>query len=279
MKQLILILLIYPLLSYSQDFGEYMKENAIKVESNNNLSQEVYDSISKYDLIMVGEMHGTKEPSIFVKSLAKLIVKNEGKVSVGLEIPINQLSNFIVNPTESNLLNSKFFSKENVDGRNGQAWFDLILNCSADTNINLFFFDNVNSQKGEKRDSIMYVGVKNQKMNYPKNKIITLSGNIHNWRIPFNDMTTMGMYCLMDTVNFSYDKVCSIQHVYSEGTMLNNVGNGLELSTITFEENLYSNSVEYENYLFLYEFGKKNRYNCLFYTKRVNHSEEIKKYK
>ena len=277
MKQLISIFLILPLCSFSQDFGDYIKENAIEIENNNNLSQEVYDSISRFELIMVGEMHGTQEPSSFVESLSKLIAEKEGAVSVGLEIPINELSNFIESPTENNLLNSNFFSKKNVDGRNGQSWFDLILHCTKDTNINLFFFDNVNTTKNEKRDSIMYVGIKNQKFQFPKNKIITISGNIHNWRIPFNDMTTMAMYCLKDTMNFSYDKICSISHTYSEGTMLNNIGNGLELSTIPFEENIYSKSIDYENYLVFYEFGKENRYNCLYYTKKVNHSKEIKK--
>jgi hypothetical protein len=276
MKQLISIFLILPLFSFSQDFGNYIKENAIEIESNNNLSHEVYDSIAKFELIMVGEMHGTQEPSLLVESLAKLISKKEGVVSVGLEIPINELTSFIENPTKDNLLNSFFFSKENIDGRNGQSWFNLILNCTKDTNINLFFFDNVNTTKNEKRDSIMYLGIKNQKLLFPNNKIITISGNIHNWRIPFNDMVTMGMYCLKDTVNFSYDKVCSISHAYSEGTMLNNTGNGLELSTISFEENLYSKSIDYDDYLVFYEFGKKNRYNCLFYTKKVNHSKEIK---
>ena len=212
-----------------------------------------------------------------MESLAKLIAKKEGMVSVGLEIPINELSNFIENPTKNNLLNSKFFSKENIDGRNGQSWFDLILNCTEDTNINLFFFDNVNTTKSEKRDSIMYVGIQNQKFQFPKNKIITISGNIHNWRIPFNDMTTMGMYCLKDTINFSYDKICAINHTYSEGTMLNNIGNGLELSIIPFEESLYSKSIDYENYLVFYDFGKENRHNCLYYSKKVNHSKEIKK--
>jgi hypothetical protein len=221
-------------------------------------------------------MHGTQEPSLLVESLAKLIAKKEGMVSVGLEIPINELSNFIENSTENNLLNSIFFSKENTDGRNGQSWFNLILRCSKDTNINLFFFDNVNTTKDEKRDSIMYVSVKNQRLQFPNNKIITISGNIHNWRIPYNDMTTMGMYCLKDTVNFSYDKICSIDHSYSEGTMLNDTGNGLELSTILFEENLYSKSIDYENYLVFYDFGKENSYNCLYYSKKVNHSKEIK---
>lgn len=268
--------MILPLFSDAQDFGDYIKENAIEIENINNLSQEVYDSISKFELIMVGEMHGTQEPSLLVESFAKLIVKKEGMVSVGLEIPIVELSNFIENPTEDNLLKSKFFSKENIDGRNGQSWFNLILNCAKDTNIKLFFFDNVNTKKGEKRDSIMYEGIKNQKLEYPENKVITLSGNIHNRRIPFDNMITMGTYCLKDTVNFSYNKVCSINHSFSEGTMLNNVGNGLELTTIPFKENLYSESIDFENYLVFYEFGPEKRYNCLFYTKKVNYSKEIK---
>ena len=277
MKLLISIFFILPLFCFSQDFGDYIKENAIEIENNNTLSQAVYDSISKFDLIMVGEMHGTQEPSLLVESLAKMIAKKEGMVSVGLEIPINELTRFIENPTEDNLLNSFFFTKENVDGRNGQSWFNLILNCSKDTSINLFFFDNVNTTKNEKRDSIMYVGIRNQKLQSPSNKIITISGNIHNWRIPLNDMVTMGMYCLKDTVNFSYDKVCSINHAYSEGTMLNNIGNGLELSTIPFEESIYSKSIDYKDYLVFYEFGKENRYNCLYYTKNVTHSKEMKK--
>ncbi len=277
MKRIIVVLLLLPLFSYSQGFGDYIKENAIEIKSINNLPQDLYVSFSKFDLIMVGEMHGTQEPSLFVESLAKLIAKKEGEVSVGLEAPMRELSAFIENPTERNLLNSKFFSQENVDGRNGQSWFDLILHCAQDTNIHLFFFDNVNTKKGENRDSIMYVGIKNQKRRFPKHKIITISGSIHNWRVPFNDMVTMGMFCLKDTLNFPYDKVCSINHVYSEGTMLNNIGKGLELSTILFEESIYSKSVDYENYLVFYEFGKQNKNNCLLYTKKVNHSRKIKK--
>ena len=68
-----------------------------------------------------------------------------------------------------------------------------------------------------------------------------------------------------------------INHTYSEGTMLNNIGNGLELSIIPFEESLYSKSIDYENYLVFYDFGKENRHNCLYYSKKVNHSKEIKK--
>ena len=275
MKKIIFILLFLSYSSFSQDFGEYITENAIEIKDITNLSKEVYAEISTFELIMIGEMHGTQEPSLLVESLAKLIVEKEGNVSVGLEIPIDELSTFIENPTKDNLLNSKFFKKENIDGRNGQSWFNLIISCAKDTSINLFFFDNVNTLTDEKRDSIMYVGIKNHKLKFPNNKIITISGNIHNWRVPFNNMTTMGMYCIQDSLNFSPDKICSINHVYSEGTMLNNVGNGLELSTVPFEVNIYSKSSNYENYLLFYGLSKENRYNGLFYTRKVNPSRRI----
>jgi hypothetical protein len=275
MKPLIFILFLLPIFSISQDFGEHIKENAIEIKDINKLDQPIYDALSTFELITVGEMHGTKEPANCVKSLSTLILEKEGEVSVGLEIPDNQLTLFIENPTPENLLNSVFFSKENIDGRNGSAWYNLILYCINDTNINLFFFDNHSNYNGVKRDSVMYLGIKEQKINHPNSKIITLSGNIHNSRIPFNEMTTMGMYCLKDTLNFSSDKICSIHHVFSEGTMLNNTGNGLELRTIPFEDNIFSTSINFQNYLIHYNFGSENRYNCIIYTRKVSQSERL----
>ena len=87
----------------------------------------------------------------------------------------------------------------------------------------------------------------------------------------------MGMHCLGDTINFPRDKVCSINHVYSEGTLLNNIGNGLEMRTITFKESVFSKSVEYDNYLLFYKFGSVNKHNCLYYSRKVNHSTEVKR--
>ena len=275
MKLALYIILSIPFSLFSQDFSQYIKENAMEVKDISKLDADVYNAISTYELIMVGEMHGTQEPAKLVQSFTNLILANENSVSVGLEIPQKELDNFIKNPSEKTLLESKFFTKKNIDGRNGNAWLELILYCSKNPNINLFFFDNYDYQKNQKRDSIMYKGIVAEKKQYPDNKIITLSGNIHNWRIPFKEMITMGMYCFQDTINFSSEKICSINHAYSEGTMLNNTGNGLELREIDFEESIFSKSAEYENYLVFYGLEYDSRYSCTFYSEKVHHSEKI----
>ena len=272
MKYILTILVFSSFSCFSQGFGGYIKKNAIKIERVNKLNDAVYDSLVEFQLIMVGEFHGTQEPAQFVAALATLVSRKEGAVSVGLEIPENELLEFSKNPTKENLLSSKFFSKPNLDGRNGQAWFDLVMHCASDPNINLFFFDNIKPNSPNKRDSIMYIGLRNQKMLFPNRKIITLTGNVHNQRVPFRDMVTTGMYCLQDSINFSNSKICSINHAFSEGTMRNNTGNGLELKTVQFEESTYTQSVSFHNYLVLYNFGNKTKYNALLYTRKVNHS-------
>lgn len=276
MKHILLLFFISPLLSFSQGFGEHIKQNAIPIDTITILSEAVSDSLTHFELIMVGEYHGTQEPAAFVKSLANLIAQKEGVVSVGLEIPIIQLSGFIENPTKENLLKTKFFSKENMDGRNGQAWFDLVLYCANNERINLFAFDNIPINSSHKRDSIMYVGIKNQKLKFPNSKIITLSGNVHNMQTPYNNVSSMAMYCLQDSNTFSTDKICAINHVFSEGTMLNNIGNGLELRTLTFTESIFTTSVNFPNYLILYNILNSS-YNGILYTRKVHHSNVINK--
>jgi hypothetical protein len=277
MKYIILILSISPLLSFAQGFGDYIKKNAIEISVPDSLNEEIYNRLKKYQLIMIGEMHGTQEPARLVSGIAKLIVKFEGTVSIGLEMPEDELIEFIDNPSDSILRLTKFFSKTNIDGRNGKSWFDLILYCNSDPKINLFLFDNFKSYEIENRDSAMYLTIVRQLKRHSNSRIITLSGNIHNWLIPYKTAPTMGNYCMNDTINFSKDKICSINHVYSEGTMLNNTGNGLELTTIEFEESIYSNANDFTNYLLFFKSAKPYQYNGMLYTRIVNHSEEIEK--
>ncbi|MGL1886384.1 MAG: hypothetical protein OCD76_07710 [Reichenbachiella sp.] len=277
MKYLCLFLSLLPTFLYSQGFGEYVSKNAVEVHSLINLNNEVYDLIMDYQLIMIGEMHGTQEPAKLVSGIAKVVVENEGQVSVGLEIPQNEVAKFVQSPTDSVLRITEFFSKENIDGRNGESWFDLIIYCNTNPNINLFFYDNFKEYHMVNRDSAMYLTIVQQVKKYPSSKVITLSGNIHNWLIPYKESLTMGYYCVNDTVNFSRAKVCSINHIYSEGTMLNNTGNGIELSDIDFSESIYSESVDFNNYLLFYESSKPYQYSGVLYTRKVNHSKKLRK--
>lgn len=278
MKQKLLILfLLFQTVSFGQGFGEYITQYAIPFIDTRHLNDTIYHEIKDKQIIMVGEIHGTKESAEFVESLAKLISKKEGKVLVGIEIWSEIMNGIDTLNVEASVNQTVFFSRENTDGRNGIAWRDLVTHCLEDSLIDLFFFDNSNEYRfmGFERDSAMYLSVLEQFIKDPSRKIITLSGNVHNMLVPMGEMKTMGTYIVNDTLNFTKNSICSVQHVYSEGTMLNNTGNGLELKNIEFEESLYSKSHSSSNYFITYTAVQPSPYNGLFYTRKINHSPVI----
>lgn len=275
MKKLILTFCL--LLSsklFSQTWKEYIAQNALPVGKTLELDSSLYHSFKDYRLIMMGEMHGTLEPAKMVEQLAHLILLYEDSVSIGLEIPENEMSAFLQNPSEKTLKESPFFSKPNEDGRNGRAWFELVRYCMNEPRVSVFFFDNSVSPDVP-RDSIMYLEVKKQAVLHPRNKILTISGNIHNQLIARNGSKTMGAYLSADSSIFLKEQICSIYHYYAEGTMLNNTGKGLELTTIEFQESDFS-SGKHENYFIFYDSAEPTPNNCIFFTRKVHHSEVLK---
>lgn len=271
MKLLLFALLVYSS-SFSQGFAEYIAENAIEINGQSTENQKLYAKLKDYQLIMVGEMHGTQEPAQLVKTLSEVILNNETAVSIGLEIPREKMKAFLNAPNEKTVRASTFFAGKNHDGRSGQAWFDLISYCVSEPKINLFFFDNYEALKIENRDSAMFLGIRNHKINSPDTKIITLSGNLHNRLIPRGNHHTMGSYCKNDSLTFPTGTLCAINHAFSEGTMMNSSGNGLELKTIEFEESVFSQATDLENYLIFYETVEPSANNGIFYTRKVHHS-------
>jgi len=257
-----------------QDDAQFLKDNAIEIENLSNLSNSIYEEISSHEVIMVGETHGTKEPTEFVYGLAKLIAEKEGTVIVGIEIPESEIDLKPEQINEKKLLNTSFFTRENSDGRNGQAWFDLIMKCSSDSKIKLAFFDNYIDEPAD-RDKAMYLSIKKLKETEPNTKIITLSGNVHNMLIPNEEQKTMGYYICNDSITFNRDKIASIFHAFNYGTMMNNIGNGLELSTIEPINNLYATSTAYKKYFC--KLVNKRSVNYVLYTEEVNHSGVIGK--
>ena len=258
---------------FSQTWKEYIAQNALPVGKNLEPDSTLYHSFKDYRLIMMGEMHGTLEPAKMTEQLAQLILRYEDSVSIGLEIPEKEMSLFLQNPSERTLKESLFFSKPNEDGRNGRAWFELVRYCMNEPRVSVFFYDNAVSSDVP-RDSIMYLEVKKQAALHPQNKILTISGNLHNQLIARNGSKTMGAYLSADSLNFSEEQICSIYHYYAEGTMLNNMGKGLELTTIEFKESDFT-SGKHENYFIFYDSAEPTPNNCIFFTRKVHHSESI----
>jgi len=204
-----------------------LKANAIPINKLSNLNTDIYEEISNYEIIMIGEMHGTNEPAEFAYGLCKLIAEQEENVILGMEISPSQMEDFSDALTIEQLKQLPFFNGENSSGMNGEAWLNLIHRSNQNNKIIIKFFD---YQSVAPRDSSMYNAICDIRKTYPNTKIVTLSGNLHNWLQPFRENKMLGSYLVKDTINFDKNKIMSIMHFYNEGTMLNNIGNGLELS-------------------------------------------------
>ena len=69
----------------------------------------------------------------------------------------------------------------------------------------------------------------------------------------------------------------SINHVFSEGSMLNNDGTGLKISTIEREDNIYNTTISHDMFLYKKFPEEQNRYTHILYTDKVTASGIVKK--
>lgn len=254
---------------------DFLKENAIPIKDISKLNQQVYKEISDYDIIMVGEMHGTKEPAEFVYGLCNLITESEKKVVLALEIRASQMENLSNEMSIAQLKELDFFRRENFDGRNGVSMLDLIYNSIQNEKIILKFIDNY--YPSSPRDSSMYMEIRDIRNTHPDSKIVTLTGNVHNSFTPLFDKERIAGYLLKDTTNFDSKKIMSIHHAFSEGSMFNNDGTGIKIRDIDREENIYNTTLSHEMFLCEKFPEEQNRYTHILYTDKVTASGKIEK--
>ncbi|WP_139856522.1 hypothetical protein [Aequorivita sinensis] len=252
-----------------------LKKNAIPIQNLSKLSDKIYDEIANYEIIMIGEMHGTNEPAEFAYGLCELIAKHEGNVIMAMEIRASLMNNLSDEMSISELKELDFFSGKNFDGRNGMAWLDLVYKGIKNDGIILKFIDN--PYQSSTRDSSMYREIRNIHNKHPNTKIVTLTGNVHNSFIPLFDEVRIGGYLLKDSVNFDSKKIMSINHVFSEGEMINSDGTGLQLRVIEREENIYNTTLSYEMFISKIFPKEQNRCTHILYTDKVTASGIIEK--
>jgi len=254
---------------------DYLKENAIPIKDISKLNQQIYKEISDYNIIMVGEMHGTKEPAEFVHGLCNLITESEKKVVLALEIRASQMENLSNEMSIAQLKELEFFRRENFDGRNGVSMLDLIYKSIKNEKIILKFIDNY--YPSSPRDSSMYMEIRHIRHTHPDSKIVTLTGNVHNSITPLFDKERIAGYLLKDTANFDSKKIMSINHAFSEGSMFNNDGTGIKIRDIEREENIYNTTLSHEIFLSKKFPEEQNRYTHILFTDKVTASGRITK--
>ncbi len=258
---------------FGQDLQTQLKENAVKIERLDKLNKSVFNKLKDFRLIMIGEMHGTNEPVNFLIGLTELFANQEDTVQVGFEIPSELMTAYSRLLTDSSVFQSDFFSNNSVDGRASIAWANAITRLTKNSRVQIFFYDinKTESRDFQDRDSLMYLKIKQKIIEHPNWRTITLSGNVHNMRLKFRDKPTAAYYLCNDKDLNLTDKICTLNHYYQSGTMLNNIGNGLELRQVNNNPSVFSETFDFDNYLYLYPTA--NTYNGIFFTKTVTASK------
>lgn len=220
---------------------------------------------------MVGEMHGTKEPAEFVRRVVALLVKNGDTVQVGLEMPSEEIKGFTRTSPDSAIYAATFFRTRRLDNRATEAWANLIVSFNNIPNVNYFYYDvNVGDLKNvTERDSLMYTKIKARIQLHPTWKTITLGGNVHNMLLPYRDEIKMGLYLYKDTELNLGNSILSIVHSYTIGTMPDD--SGTIVSVLRYNDSPFEKT-GFDNYLFIYPPNSGNKYNGIYFTRKVTAS-------
>ena len=265
-----LLTILLPLTNlFGQDFQTHLKENAVKIEHLDKLDTLVYGKLKDFKLIMIGEMHGTNEPAKLLTGLTEMFTMYGDTIQVGFEIPSELMNVDCGQLSDSCVFKSDFFLKRLQDGRASVAWANALTRLSKNSKVQIFFFD-INKTESidfQDRDSLMYLKIKQKIINHPNRRTITLCGNIHNMRDKYREKPTTAYFLCNDKNLILNKKICTLTHYYQSGTMLNNIGNGLELRQVEDDTSVFSETFDYDNYLYLYPI--ENIYNGIFFTKTV----------
>lgn len=268
---LLLITLTLTFLSASgQDNEAYLKANAIRFDNAEKLSDSIYTLLSPFQIVMIGEMHGTNESAPFISGLTNLFTNKGDSVLVGLEISAELMSKFDLFQTDSSIYQSEFFSKPPyLDGRESFSWANLISKLYKNPKVKVFFFD-TNRDKAviTYRDSLMAMNIKSQFSRHPAWRMITLSGNYHN---KISDANTMASVLKRNVST----KFISLNIEYKEGSANANFSHGLEIKQLGSYPSVFNSTEGYDRYLLLYSTNSNYDYNGFYYTKYITAAKMV----
>jgi hypothetical protein len=254
---------------YGQD-SVLLHKTALQIDKQDSLSMDIYEVISMYQLFIIGEGHGTKEPARFVQSLAELFLNKGSRVQIGLEIPSDQMKKYLSNPNDSSVFESDFFINKSYDGRACFAWANLIARLSGHPNVEFFFYDvNIGEFKNfDERDSLMYLKIKKRIQLHPDWKTIVLGGNIHAMLKPYDGKPKLAFFLRYDKDLQIEKKLLSIDHRHAVGTYWDNSNKMLQVFQSDESQSIFATAVNYENYLFLNPQEADKIFNAIYFTRK-----------
>ncbi|MEP1095145.1 MAG: hypothetical protein ABJG78_08545 [Cyclobacteriaceae bacterium] len=172
-------------------------------------------------VMLLGEIHGTKEGPAFVERIACNTLGKNLRVTIGLELPQSDQphldeylnSNGSIEARRA-FLSLNFWSRDYQDGRASQSIFQLIESVrSARENGERVDIVLLDDEESSNRDLAMANRLLEDIKSYPNNFFVALTGNLHN--IISEGSGRMGNYVMN---RLGKNKVTSLKQSYPGGS-------------------------------------------------------------
>jgi hypothetical protein len=257
--------------SYCQSVdGDAIRQHAFDFGRFDTIDSRVVDIFRNQKLILVGEMHGTTEPSRFVNYLVQNLFGKGRKICVGFEIsPQEMLSSEDL--YDSTALSMCPFFNDQFSGKASTAWFDLIRNVSRLTDVELFYFDLNKKQikNASQRDSMMFFNIKTKMLTDTEAIYICITGNAHNRLSDQVFPIPMAQYFLKDKqLNLDLNNMVCFNQEYVEGAGNFNTGDGMRLHNLKTSDKFYTYTGMRNYFAFTHQLID-NYYNGVLFTYHV----------
>lgn len=195
-----------------------VSNNIYEFEGDFKLTPEIISCLHKYDLIAIGELHGTNEAPEIAYNLVKMYHNFGYKVVLALEINYGDEENInSANSKQDSLLKYTNHFLMTSDGRSSQAMKNLICKTNDLSNTHIVCFDQV--YWGYSRDSLMGLILKNKLEKFSDYKVVLLAGNVHTQLsyIEFDDKAYSSMLQVFNQVDEGKRKILSLNITYDSG--------------------------------------------------------------
>jgi hypothetical protein len=165
--------------AFAETDPAYIAKNAINAYGS-VLDKSIVDQLGKYQVIMLGEVHGTTEYPQLALDIVKSLKAAGKKATLALEIPANfqeTVDSAVSKKDLSILASSDFFRSSFQDGRESLAMSLLIMAASDEAEI--FCFDKSWAVDAKDRDLEMAKNVTQYVNQHTDRTLVLLAGNYH----------------------------------------------------------------------------------------------------
>ena len=276
-------LMCFPLLLSAQKYSDYIHQRAIELKSKKVWPPELYNRVKGYNAITIGEMPGTEDVPEFTKGLVSLLIKNDRKVLLCLELPEEDNTALAAakeagenNPAKS----LPFFNSDIKDSRSSLAMASLIKEFANESSVMIYFFDPGTEVRS--RDSVMAENILARMKENKDYLPVILAGNIHSklTKGTIRDTGHKPMAYLLHKIPDSplkQSNILALNFVYRSGTAWNCINDDCGVHPLKSDESIFSASTDFSNYILITDnYMAYYGYNGYLYSKNPVASKPFK---